>query len=201
MVMAQLQSNTFNPYATLESEARVEEVAKTEDEVIRYKYLKREAGIQAMARVYMAFAILVGLYCIPLLIMMIYQSITFPADVSTRLRSELFTILFGLLTGIAIAIAQAIVSFRLQRLMPSTRWDGTLMCVLSMMVFPPGTLIGGFTLYLMWTSKGRLVLSKEYERIRAATPHIRYYTATWVWIAIAIAITLLVGLMVAAFLV
>jgi hypothetical protein len=53
---------------------------------------------------------------------------------------------------------------------------------LGLFVFPIGTLINGYILYLLYSKKGKMVFSEEYQAIRLATPGIKYRTSVVVWV-------------------
>jgi hypothetical protein len=167
-------SNTFNPYATLESEARIESVARSGDVAVRFEYLEREATLRLMARVYSAFVFLFGLLVLVLFLYYCFADTT-GSDEDFRNRIE------ELLQFNAWCAAHSIVSIRLHRIVPSAKWDGTIMCFLSLFAVPIGTLLGAYTLYLIWTRDGRFVLSKEYQRVMKSTYYIKHYRANWIW--------------------
>ena len=52
--------------------------------------------------------------------------------------------------------------------------------------FPTGTLINGCILYLLFSKKGSTVFSEPYQRVIAATPHIKYRPPVYVWILLGI---------------
>lgn len=52
--------------------------------------------------------------------------------------------------------------------------------------FPAGTLINGCILYLLFSKKGSTVFSEPYQRVIAATPHVKYRTPLYVWILLGI---------------
>jgi hypothetical protein len=43
--------------------------------------------------------------------------------------------------------------------------------------FPWGTVINGYILWLLFSSKGRFVMSPEYQEVIAATPHMKHRTS------------------------
>jgi len=52
--------------------------------------------------------------------------------------------------------------------------------------FPLGTLINGYILYLLFSAKGKMVFSEEYQGIIDATPHVKYKTSIIVWLILAL---------------
>jgi hypothetical protein len=62
---------------------------------------------------------------------------------------------------------------------------------LGLLGFPIGTLINGYILYLLYSKKGKMVFSEEYQAIRQATPDIKYKTSVIVWVFLIIILLLL----------
>ncbi len=60
--------------------------------------------------------------------------------------------------------------------------------VIGLLGFPLGTLINGYILYLLYSKKGQMVFSEEYQEIRQATPHIKYKTSMIVWLLLILVI-------------
>jgi hypothetical protein len=63
--------------------------------------------------------------------------------------------------------------------------------------FPAGTLINGCILYLLFSKKGSMVFSEPYQRVIAATPHLKYRTPLYVWILLGIFLLFVAGVFVA----
>jgi hypothetical protein len=61
-----------------------------------------------------------------------------------------------------------------------------------LLAFPLGTLINGYILWLVFSTKGKTILSNDYAAIVAATPHVRYRIPIVVWILIGLLTLLLV---------
>ena len=64
----------------------------------------------------------------------------------------------------------------------------TLLSILGLLNFPVGTMINGYILYLIYSAKGTMILSSEYQQIVAATPHVKYRTSILIWILLAIVV-------------
>ncbi len=69
----------------------------------------------------------------------------------------------------------------LRRLQRKARVPATLLAGLSLFSLGIGTLIGGYLLYLLWSEKGKEVLSPAYAEVRAATPEMRPGTSALAW--------------------
>ena len=87
-----------------------------------------------------------------------------------------------------------------RKLRPWIRIPGTIVACLGLLSIPIGTIINGYILYLLWSKKGKVVLSPEYQEVMAATPYIKYRTSPVVWVLlILLAVLLLGGLLSVAF--
>jgi hypothetical protein len=62
--------------------------------------------------------------------------------------------------------------------------SGGIVAMLSLFLFPCGTALGGYCLYLLCSARGSYVFSDEYRAIRAATPHLRYRLTVVRWLLI-----------------
>lgn len=109
------------------------------------------------------------------------------------------------LTGVEIIIPGLLLlvvfwlGIQYRRLSPSVRIPGTLFACIGLLGFPVGTLLNGFVLYLIHSEKGKMVLSKDYQAIVAATPHIKYKTSKVAWaVLIIIVVVIVVGIVLAA---
>jgi hypothetical protein len=83
---------------------------------------------------------------------------------------------------LAIAVAQFFAGRSMQTLNPSTKALAIVIAAIGMLQFPCGTMISGYLLYLLVSSKGNMVFSSAYKEVMQATPHIRYRTSIIVWI-------------------
>jgi len=79
-------------------------------------------------------------------------------------------------------------------LSPSAFWLGTLTSGLGLLAVPLGTLFHGWVLYLIWSEKGRRVLSKEYASIIRATPEVRYKRQRADWIRLVVLLLIVIAL-------
>jgi hypothetical protein len=86
----------------------------------------------------------------------------------------------------------------LRRLERKVRIGVTLFSILGLIVFPIGTLINGYILYLLHSKKGKVVFSEPYRQVIAATPQIRYRTSPIAWLALAALVLVLVVIAVLA---
>ena len=69
----------------------------------------------------------------------------------------------------------------LQRRNSGVRIVASILAGLSLLSLPMGTLLGGYTLWLMWSAKGKRVFAPDYQSIVDATPHIVYKSSRLAW--------------------
>ena len=148
----------------------------SDPDAIRLYYLKHEASLQSMALLYMVgglISLLLGAFLFYLVVS--YNGADgreIPAQVDEALvQTRLIPILL-----VVLGLAQLVIGWWLRILHPSSKWPATALSAIGLMGFPMGTLINGAILYLIHCKKGQVVLSEEYQEIRAVTPHIRYRT-------------------------
>jgi hypothetical protein len=71
---------------------------------------------------------------------------------------------------------------------------GWLLGRVSVTRLPTGPLFGAYGLYLVFSAKGRMVLSSAYREIVAQTPHLRYRTSSAVKILLLVVLIILAGI-------
>lgn len=74
----------------------------------------------------------------------------------------------------------------LRQLRPSARIPSIVFAAVGLLVIPFGTLIGAYLLYLLFSKRGRFILSTDYRLIVAATPQIKYRVSVFTWVALGI---------------
>jgi hypothetical protein len=102
-------------------------------------------------------------------------------------------VVLGGAIGVGFAVVMAVCGYGLRRLRRWVRLPVGIFAGLGLLGFPLGTLINGYILYLIFSQKGRTVLSEEYQAVIAATPEIRYRTSLASWIVLIVLILLVVG--------
>lgn len=70
----------------------------------------------------------------------------------------------------------------LRRLRPWTRTVATVLAAIGSLLFPVGTIINAYVLYLLLSTKGSMVFSERYQEIIVVTPHIRYKTSPVIYV-------------------
>jgi hypothetical protein len=147
--------------------------------------------------------ILIGIFYIGIGIFVIAGGENLPgsarsADVNPMVAG-IITALIGLVV-LAIGVAQLFAGRSMQTLNPSGKILAIIISAIGLLVFPCGTLISGYLLYLLLSAKGEMVFSSAYKEVMQATPHIRYRTSIIVWIFLFLLIgVILLGIIAATF--
>jgi len=164
-----------NPYAAtaisgLETATDMSDVAR-----IRREHIGHEASIRSIGLLYyVGSAICLG--------------VGLPTLLAARTRADVFT---ALVVVFPIGVALVVLGFGLRGLRPWVRPFTILISIVGLVGFPVGTLISAYVLYLILSSKGRLVLSSQYADIVERTPFITYRTSVIVWIFLGLLLVVL----------
>lgn len=97
-----------------------------------------------------------------------------------------------LLLMLVLCVTSVIAGHGLRTLKSWARIPAGILSGLGLLAFPLGTLINGYILWLLFSTKGKSILSSDYAAIVAATPHVRYRTPIIVWTFIGLLSLLLV---------
>lgn len=68
-------------------------------------------------------------------------------------------------------------AYGLRNLKPWARIPAGIVAGIGLLGFPIGTIINGYILYLLFSSKGATVFSDEYKRVIAQTPQVKHKTS------------------------
>ena len=156
-------------------------------EQIRKDHLKHEASLQSVGVLYY-----LGGTALIILGMVGFTAGTAGANVASMATSAFF---------LAIGVCQIVVGTGLRRLRTWARIPSGILSGIALLGFPIGTLINGYVLYLLFSAKGRMVLSEEYRAVIEQTPHIKYRTSIVVWILLILLILIVGFAILAAFLI
>lgn len=158
-----------NPFAAPETMSWSVETDPRPAAAIRRAFLNHEASVQSVGLLYLlgcglctAFGFFVGLMALG------DESPSVPQVVSS-------VILVGL------GFLQGMIGSGLRRLKRWTRIPAMSLSLIGLLVFPIGTIINGYILYLILSSKGTMVFSDEYQEIIRQTPEVKYRTSVIVW--------------------
>jgi hypothetical protein len=102
--------------------------------------------------------------------------------------------LFGLVAAyLLIGGLSLLLGYGFRRVKPWVRIPGGILSGIGLLGIPIGTLVNGWILYLMFSKKGQVVLSPEYQAVIVATPHVKYVRTMGEWIALGVVVALLLG--------
>jgi len=149
-----------------------EGVTDNSAETIRKEHIKHEASIKSVGFLYFlgaAFMALAGL----------------GQTLGTRGEGAIIGVIFFAFSAGLIVAAVGIRSLK-----PWARIVSGVLSGIGLLGFPLGTLINAYILYLLFSKKGSLIFSEEYQGIIAATPHVKYRTSIVVWILVGLLLLL-----------
>jgi hypothetical protein len=173
--------NLVNVYAPPVADVSVE-INVGENEMLRNKYLKREANIKSLGTLYFIGGLVVsGMFVFRMLV-------HFRLGGLTTLRYDLLSLLFLLV----LSVFNFWLGFGLRRLKSAVRIPAIILNCLCLLAFPVGTLFAAIMIYMLSGEKGAYVFSDEYKQVMADTPHIKYRTSKGVWIFLIVLIVAVV---------
>ena len=137
----------------------------------REKFLRHESALRSVAFFYYLASIPTGVFAVTFMMMM----------TGTHLPGRLtsFIALFGvfmLVTIVLLATARGMRTLKLWIRLPVGLISGV-----GLLVFPLGTLANAYILYLVFSRKGRMVLSAPYGEVIENTPEIKPRTPVLMW--------------------
>lgn len=97
-----------------------------------------------------------------------------------------------------IGAGQIWVGTGLRRLRKWARLPTGILSGFGLLGFPVGTLINGYILYLVFSQKGKMVFSDEYQAVIEQTPHLKYRTSLIIWILLGLVLLLVAAGLIAA---
>lgn len=166
-----------NPYAA--PAPPVEEIATGEGappdvEAIRHAHIKREASIRAIGLLYCMGA---GFYSLNLVIgpAVLFVVLTH-SEMPAPGPFEAIGIGAAYLFVVAVVTGAFLIGYGLRRLLPAVLTPVRLVSILLIPFLPIGTLIGIYTLVVVFDKQGQYVFSPEYRQVIAATPHVQQQT-------------------------
>jgi len=159
---------------------------------IRRHHLSHEASIQGVGSLYILGGVIV-----------VFAGLSFAANLTNfpgggRLHgTEIALSLVMCASLFGIGFLYFVTGLGMKKVRPWTKIPGTLLAVIGLVVIPVGTLLSIYTFYLLYSSKGNVVLAESYQGIIAVTPEIKYKTPTYVK-ALAIALIAMLVLLIGA---
>lgn len=171
----------MNPYAAPQVDVMP---TATADEHVRQLHINTEATIKSIGTLYYLGAFVGVLVSVASLATMTRHGPALETGVA------LFLGAFGAVQGV--------LAYGLRRLLPWTRIPVIVLSCLGLLAFPIGTIISIYFIATLAGKKGQLVMTPEYRRIIAATPHIKRKTSIFVWVLLVLLIVVLIGVIASA---
>jgi len=176
-------------------------------EAIRKKHLNHEASIQGMGSLYMFggfFGSLLGIFYGAMGIAALSGATGIFPESTNNTPAPPPAVMGGFFIGmgvvvLAIALSQLYAGWTMRKLDPKGKILAIIVSAIGLLGFPCGTLLSGYTMYLLLSAKGEFIYSPQYKEILAATPHIKYRSIV-AWVLLAVILLIVVLLFVAAFL-
>ncbi|MCF7785717.1 MAG: hypothetical protein K9N47_06320 [Prosthecobacter sp.] len=173
----------INPYAA--PQAQVLQTT-SQDELVRKEHINTEATIKSVGILYYLGSFGLVLYGVGSIGM----------SISARSDASWVGILIGVVL-LAFGIGQGIVAYGLRRLQNWARIPTIILSSIGLLGFPIGTLINIYILVKVSGQQGKFIMTPEYQRIIAATPHVKRKTSVVVWVILIALIILLIGIIAA----
>ena len=146
----------------------------TTAEQIRKAHLTREAYVKSVGTLYYAAG---GFFVLGLM-----SLLSLPREAAARRAGPLLWLVVAGFAALLLATGAG-----LRQLRPWSRIASGIFAGIGLVLnFPTGTLLNGCILYLLFSKKGSTVFSESYQRVIAATPHVKYRTPLYVWILLGI---------------
>jgi hypothetical protein len=174
-----------NPYASPVAGVTAGELEGTDAEQIRKMYLSHEASVQSIGLLYYLGGI---------------GAILFVLGSAAGTPTSRTPSLVMISLGVGLMIVQFALGRGLRKLRPWVKAPVGLFSAIGLLGFPVGTVVSAYILYLIFSRKGTMVFSPEYQEIIRLTPHIRYRSSPLMIILLALLVAVLVTIVIAAML-
>ncbi|OYW72408.1 MAG: hypothetical protein B7Z37_24940 [Verrucomicrobia bacterium 12-59-8] len=171
----------MNPYAAPQSQVLQ---VTSEDEVIRQQHINTEATIKSVGALYY-----LGAFVLVMVSLSMFVGV----------RSE--SLGGSLLVGgffFALGAGQGVVAYGLRRLQGWARIPTIILSCIGLLGFPVGTLINLYILVKVAGKQGQFVMTPEYQRIIAATPHVKRKSSIVAVVLLVLLVIILIGIIAAA---
>jgi len=165
------QPDSINPFAAPTADIAYSPATADmdPDEAIRRRYLNHEQSVKSIGVMF----ILGGLLSVFVLFGLGFGGLRGGMGITEIAILSVF---------VAVGGAQLVVGWNVRKLSRWTRIPAAILSAIWLLNVPIGTVVGLYFLYLLLSPKGKFVYSTEYQRIIAATPHVKYKTPLFVWI-------------------
>lgn len=177
-----------NPYQTPEFAHLPPQLPGALDAVaIREQHLSTEASIKGLGGLYVLSGSLLFLSGVGTLVVLVVQKAGgFDGQSMEPVVGIMSVVYLGL------SVLHFLTGLALRKFKPWARIVAIVFAAIGLLLFPVGTLIGGYILYLLAGRKGNFIFTPAYQEIMAATPGMKYKTSIIVWIVLSIFIVSMV---------
>jgi len=157
--------------------------AGSDAEDIRQTHIKHEASVKSVGFLYLLGGVL-------FLVMGVFMApVIFAGGQATGSETPFLAAIIALYAGLG--VLSIFLARGLRKLQRWVRIPVTILSALGLLSFPIGTIINGYIIWLIWSEKGKMVFTDEYQEIIAATPHVKYKTSIVVWVLLGLLILFL----------
>ena len=132
--------------------------------LMREAHIKHEAALGSVGLLYYLFGMLI-----------LFSGAAGFAGVLKKQGSLAGPTILGMM--IVMGVIALVIGRMYRKLSPAVKVPGTIFAVIGLLGFPLGTLLNVYVLYLLYSEKGKVVLSADYQEIMAETPKIKYRTS------------------------
>lgn len=171
----------INPYAAPQSQVLS---TTSEDEIVRQEHINTEATIKSVGALYYLGAFILILLCLVTIFGRKAQE-----EEPPLLMAAIFLIL---------AVGQGFVGYGLRRLQGWARIPTIILSSIGLLGFPVGTLINLYILVKVAGKQGKFVMTPEYQRIIAATSHVKRKSSIVAIVLLVLLVIILIGIIAAA---
>lgn len=153
---------------------------------VREAHIKHEASLRSIGVLYYIAAFFMLLGGVAGLFTTVASNQESVGDLPFMVGFLFFYLVFGVISFL--------IGRGYRQLKPWVRIPGAILSGLGLLSIPIGTLINGYILYLLFSAKGKMIFSPEYQGICEATPEVKYKTSALAWIILIMLVVGLVGL-------
>ena len=173
----------INPYAAPQSQVLH---TTSQDELIRQEHINTEGTMKSVGT----------LFYLGAFFLILYGLILVGAGLSAMKDGSWVAVIIGVVV-LALGIGQGRVAYGLSRLKSWARTPTIIIASLGLLGFPVGTLINIYILVKITGQKGQFIFTPEYQRIVAATPHVKRKTPVVAWVLLILFVIILIGIIAA----
>jgi hypothetical protein len=169
----------INPYAA--PQAQVLQTT-SQDELIRKEHINTEGTMKSVGTLYYLGAFMLLLYGVILTV----------ASISAGKKDSWIGVPIGVVL-LALGLGQGRLAYGLSKLSSWARTPTIVLSSIGLLAIPLGTLINIYILVKITGKKGQFIFTPEYQRIIAATPHVKRKTSVVAWVVLIVLLLILIG--------